>query len=136
MRIVGCFLEYDGRLLVLHRPAHKSHGGTWGMPGGKIEPGETDTAAIIREIYEETGHTADAGELQLLGVFPCTPPSGATHDWVVYALHLVRPHDITLRDSEHDAFRWVTARECAAIPNLIYGVRDVLIATGYASAAA
>lgn len=63
LRVVGCFLEYEGKFVLLHRHAHKPNGGTWGLPAGKVEPGESDTAAVLRELWEETGgfpHEANA----------------------------------------------------------------------------
>ena len=43
----------DGRILVAQRPVGTSLAGLWEFPGGKIEPGETPEAALIRELKEE-----------------------------------------------------------------------------------
>ena len=48
-----------GRWLMHRRPAHKQHGGLWEFPGGKVEPGETPRAALVREIREELGIEID-----------------------------------------------------------------------------
>ena len=42
-----------GRLLLQQRPEGKRHAGLWEFPGGKVEPGETPRAALVREIAEE-----------------------------------------------------------------------------------
>ncbi|OED49525.1 8-oxo-dGTP diphosphatase MutT [Leisingera sp. S232] len=48
-------IDADGRVLLAQRPEGKSMAGLWEFPGGKIEPGETPEAALIRELYEELG---------------------------------------------------------------------------------
>jgi 8-oxo-dGTP diphosphatase len=46
-------IDADGRVLLAQRPPGKSMAGLWEFPGGKIEPGETPEAALIRELREE-----------------------------------------------------------------------------------
>lgn len=48
-------IDADGRVLLAQRPEGKSMAGLWEFPGGKIEPGETPEAALIRELHEELG---------------------------------------------------------------------------------
>lgn len=48
-------IDPDGRVLMAQRPEGKSMAGLWEFPGGKIEPGETPEAALIRELQEELG---------------------------------------------------------------------------------
>lgn len=48
-------IDPDGRVLLAERPAGKSMAGLWEFPGGKVEPGETPEAALIRELHEELG---------------------------------------------------------------------------------
>ncbi len=43
----------DGRVLLVQRPLHKSMGGMWEFPGGKVEPFETPQETIVRELFEE-----------------------------------------------------------------------------------
>ncbi len=45
----------------------RSDCGIWGLPGGRIEPGESVKAAAVREVYEETGLTVEI--TKLLGVY-------------------------------------------------------------------
>jgi 8-oxo-dGTP diphosphatase len=65
-RSVPCVggLLYDdaGRLLVIQR-GHEPGRGLWSVPGGRVEPGEDDAAALIREMREETGLDVAPGPL-------------------------------------------------------------------------
>lgn len=48
-------IDADGRVLLAQRPAGKQLAGLWEFPGGKVDPGETPEAALIRELDEELG---------------------------------------------------------------------------------
>jgi 8-oxo-dGTP diphosphatase len=48
-------IDPDGRVLLAQRPEGKSLAGLWEFPGGKVEPGESPEAALIRELQEELG---------------------------------------------------------------------------------
>ncbi len=57
-------LAYDaaGRLLLVKR-ANEPGRGLWSLPGGRVEPGEDDAAALVREMAEETGLVVEPGAL-------------------------------------------------------------------------
>jgi 8-oxo-dGTP diphosphatase len=52
----------QGRLLLIKR-GHEPGAGLWSLPGGRIEPGETDGEALVREMLEETGLAVEPGPL-------------------------------------------------------------------------
>ena len=51
----AALVDADGRVLLNQRPEGKHLAGMWEYPGGKVEPGETPEAALIRELREELG---------------------------------------------------------------------------------
>jgi 8-oxo-dGTP diphosphatase len=52
---VGILRRADGQVLFAQRPPGKAYAGYWEFPGGKIEPGESPLAALVRELEEELG---------------------------------------------------------------------------------
>jgi 8-oxo-dGTP diphosphatase len=63
IRCVGAVVhDATGRLLMVRRATEPGRG-RWSLPGGRVEPGETDAEAVIRELREETGLEVVPGEL-------------------------------------------------------------------------
>ena len=52
IRAAGAILHRNGLVAVVHRPQYDD----WTLPKGKLEPGEDDETAAVREVEEETGH--------------------------------------------------------------------------------
>ena len=106
----GVVHDARGRLLVVRRgrPPYEGH---WSIPGGRVEPGEDDAAAVVRELAEETGLVVRAGEL--LGVVELGAPGAAivVHD---YRCELVG--GTLAAGDDASAAAWVTAAELRALP--------------------
>lgn len=49
----AALFDGEGRVLLARRPEGKPLAGLWEFPGGKLEPGETPEAALVRELHEE-----------------------------------------------------------------------------------
>ncbi len=80
IRTSDVVLMSEGHVLFIRR-AWDPYQGFWALPGGHIDPGETEEAAARRELIEETGITAD--RLELIRVYgePGRDPRGRYVSW-------------------------------------------------------
>lgn len=119
MHTVGCLVECDGKILLLRRHPDKSEGGTYCSPGGKIdrEDNGNPTAAIMRELREETGIKITKADVTLLATYYVVYPGG-TQNFIYHKYHVtlkVQP-EVVLSQSEHTDFLWVTPIEALSLP--------------------
>ena len=108
-------VDPDGRVLIAQRPEGKAMAGLWEFPGGKVEPGETPEAALIRELHEELGIATWASCL--------APLSFASHAYPEF--HLLMPLFVCRKWSggapqprEHAALKWVRPAAMGNFPML------------------
>ncbi len=101
--MVGAAVLRDGRLLACRRTAPAEVAGGWELPGGKVEPGESPEAALVREVAEELGIA-----VRVTGWLDGSSPIGDTHELTVAIAEVVR---WTPRPVEHDRLRWLRADE-------------------------
>ena len=102
--------DAQGRLLMIQR-GHDPGAGLWSIPGGRIEPGETDEQALVRELAEETNLQVMVGKL--VGRVRREGPGGTVIDIRDYAATVVAGI-LRAGDDAADA-RWVTAAELARL---------------------
>jgi mutator protein MutT len=110
MDIVACYVQHDGKFILLHRQAHKSSGDRWGLPAGKVDPGETQTQALSREIREETGIVIPEEEFQYFDTFIVRHPT-IDFEYHLFSVSLPEKPDVTINEKEHQDFVWVTPAE-------------------------
>lgn len=103
--VAACALvDTDGRVLIAQRPEGKSMAGLWEFPGGKVEPGETPEATVIRELSEELG--IDVTEACLA---PLTFASHAYDDFhLLMPLYVCRRWEGTVSPREGQTIAWAT----------------------------
>ncbi len=99
----AALVDADGRVLLAQRPQGKHMAGLWEFPGGKVAPGETPEAALIRELREELGIDVRGSCL--------APLAFASHRYA--AFHLLMPLFVCRvwrgdpHPGEHQALAWV-----------------------------
>lgn len=104
-RVVAALVWDGDKFMACQRPAHKARGLLWEFVGGKVEPGETDAEALIRECREEMDITVRVGELFMEVI----------HEYPDLTVEL-RLYNSTIaggvpRMIEHNDIRWITADE-------------------------
>ncbi len=101
----GLLLARDGRVLVQLRAAWTHRGGTWALPGGARERGESALEAALRESEEELGLAATYVEV-------CGSRAADCGGWVYETVLGTVVGEPTIRDrSESDGHRWVPEDE-------------------------
>ena len=118
---VGAIITDAGGRLLLIKRGHEPGKGLWSIPGGRVEPGETDEQAVIREIREETGLVVQPG--RLIGAVRRPTPAGAMLDIRDYAA-TVTGGTLAAGDDADDA-RWAGPAELAGLP-LTDGLAEAL----------
>lgn len=105
-------IDRDGRVLLAQRPEGKSMAGLWEFPGGKVEPGETPEAALIRELHEEL-----AIETWSSCLAPLTFASHKYEDFhLLMPLFACRKWQGIPQSQEGQALKWVRANELRNYP--------------------
>jgi 8-oxo-dGTP diphosphatase len=100
-------IDPDSRVLLARRPEGKPLAGLWEFPGGKVQPGETPEAALIRELKEELDIDVTAA---CLG--PFTFASHAyEHFHLLMPLYLCRRWSGLVRPVEGQALAWVAPQK-------------------------
>lgn len=104
-------LIWDGdRFMACQRPAHKARGLLWEFVGGKVEPGESKEAALIRECREELDITIAVGDVFM----------DIIHEYPDLTVHLTLFHasisEGVPQALEHHDIRWLTVGEIDDYP--------------------
>jgi 8-oxo-dGTP diphosphatase len=121
---VGAVLTDDvGRLLLIKR-GHEPGKGLWSIPGGRIEPGETDQEAVIREVREETGLVVTVGSF----IGSVRRPAGQPGtEWEIRDYMAAMTGGWLAAGDDADDVMWAAPTDLSGLP-LTAGLLDALLA--------
>ena len=94
IRVVAALVERDGRYLITQRRETAVLPLLWDFPGGRVEDGESDEAALAREVRERLGATVEVGQLIS---FVNHPYEKYAVDLYLYECRLLSDHLIAVR---------------------------------------
>jgi 8-oxo-dGTP diphosphatase len=125
IRCVGAIVTDDGGRLLLVQRGHEPEAGHWSLPGGRVQAGESDAQAVVREVREETGLLVTPGALA--GTVERPAPGGAVFDISDYAA-TVSGGRLAAGDDAADV-RWVHPDSLDHLP-LTSGLAETLTGWG------
>jgi len=111
--VAACALvDPDHRVLLAKRPEGKAMAGLWEFPGGKVEPGETPEACLIRELKEELGLDTEESCL--------APLTFASHSYerfhLLMPLYVCRVWNGIPKPREGQVLKWVRPNDMTDFP--------------------
>lgn len=115
-RVVAAVIRHGQQVLIARRASHKADGGCWEFPGGKVEAGESDSEALMRELDEELRCRIDVGGWLGAVQHPSRPLQ--LH---AYWCALADGQSLPAASSDHDCCRWASAAE---LPQLQWAPLD------------
>lgn len=113
--VVAVCRNSQGEVLLAQRAAHAHLGGTWEFPGGKVEPGETDADALVRELREELGLVLEAGARASALLTRSFSYPDRTLTIQAYELVLTPEQCASLHGAEGQALRWLSAEAISSV---------------------
>lgn len=108
----AALIDADGRVLIARRPEGKGMAGLWEFPGGKVEPGETPEAALVRELDEELGLDVEEACIAPLAFVSHSYPD--FH--ILMLLYVCRKWTGTPALREHSDLKWVRPQRLRDYP--------------------
>ncbi len=123
----GVAIFRNDQILLLHRSPLASNPGSWDLPCGHVESGETLPRAARREVREETGFDVRIGPLFHAEVFRSLSKRGKIRPTVGVYFHCEAPRRKSPRldPGEHTEYAWVKISELNEYPTVPHLARTV-----------
>ena len=105
IEVVAALIWDKEKFMICQRPPHKARGLLWEFVGGKVEPGESQAQALVRECREELGVVISVGDVFM----------DVTHEYPDLTVHLTLFNatipEGTPQKLEHNDIQWITTAE-------------------------
>lgn len=111
-------VEKDGKILMgMKAPGVGPYPDTWRLPGGKIEEGESEEEALVREVKEETNLDVDSYEK--IGVYEDDEPDkhGEMTHWIFH-IYKVKPRGELKTSEEFPEVKWFSIKDLPKISSV------------------
>ncbi len=109
--VVGCLLKNEGKYLLLKRASGKTQSGKLGIPGGKVDEGETKKDALIREVVEETGYKLKEKQIRLVDKIEHAFDPADHVLFYTYFAEVEEQFKPLLSEHEHVDYSWLSLDE-------------------------
>ena len=105
IKVVCGIIYKDGKIFIARRKPHKSMGGLWEFPGGKIEEGEEYADSLKRELQEELEMQVEVNDFLMENI----------HNYDTFSIKLIAFNceyiSAKMKLVDHDQFKWVSPDE-------------------------
>jgi 8-oxo-dGTP diphosphatase len=102
IKVVCGIIYKDGKIFIARRKPHKSMGGLWEFPGGKIEEGEEYADSLKRELQEELEMQVEVNDFLMENI----------HNYDTFIIQLIALNceyiSAKMKLADHDQFKWVS----------------------------
>ncbi len=124
--VAAAFIKCEDKFLFVRSVPKNFYGSAWGIPGGKLEPGETPLAALIREIAEETSLSLKSENVKFISqVYVDYQQQEITFTYHMFEYVYRKRPEIILNPQEHLEYRWLSLGEALKL-NLIPGEAECI----------
>lgn len=110
-KVVGCLVEAENTIILLHRKDTSTHGNKWGIPSGKVEKEETEKEAITRELKEETNLEVKISKIKHVKTYKVRHYPRNDFIYSLFYTKLEKKEKLNIRKAEHKNARWISPEE-------------------------
>lgn len=116
MQASACYLEIEGRILLVQQATGRRDAGLWGVPAGKLETDETPEIAAKRELFEETGiRIHSPNQIQFIKTLYIRKLD-LDYTYYMFKILLDTKPSIQLALEEHAQYLWASFEEIKKLP--------------------